>query len=53
MSFIGCVGVLMENSGLAPWLKSAFASVQKMLIGKKFPMNMLALRLTVAAERIL
>ena len=37
----------MENSGLAPWLKSAFASVQKMLIGKKFPMNMRALRLTV------
>ena len=37
MSFIGCVGVLMENSGLVPWLQSAFASVPKMMTGKKFP----------------
>ena len=43
MSFIGCVGVLMENSGLVPWLQSAFASVPKMMTIKKFPMNIRAL----------
>ena len=47
MSFRGCVGVLMENSGLVPWLQSAFASVQKVMTGKKVPMNMRALRFTV------
>ena len=47
MSFVGCVGVLMENSGLVPWLKSAFAGVPKMLTGKKFPMNIRALRFAV------
>ena len=45
--FIGCVGVLMENSGLVPWLQSAFASVLKMMSGKKFPMNIRALRFAV------
>ena len=47
MSFIGCVAVLMENSGLVPWLQSAFASVPKMMTGKMFPMNMRALRFAV------
>ena len=47
MSFIGCVGVLMENSGLVPWLKSAFAVVPKMMTIKKFPMNIRALRFAV------
>ena len=47
MSFIGCAGVLMENSGLVPWLQSAFASVPKMMTGKKFPMNIRALRFAV------
>ena len=47
MSFIGCVGVLMENSGLVPWLQSAFASVPKMMTGKKFPMNTRALSFAV------
>ena len=47
MSFVGCVGVLMANSGLTPWLKSAFAGAEKMLIGKKFPMNVRALRFVV------
>ena len=42
-----CVGVLMENSGLVPWLQSAFASVLKMMSGKKFPMNIRALRFAV------
>ena len=47
MSFVGCVGVLMENSSLLPWLLSAFASVPKMMTCKKFPMNMRALRFAV------
>ena len=40
MSFVGSIGVLMANSGLAPILKSAFGGVEKMLSGKKFPQNM-------------
>ena len=32
MSFIGCVGVLMDNSGLL--LQFAFASIPKMMTGK-------------------
>ena len=34
-----------ENSGLLSWLKSAFGEAEKMLTGKKFPMNIRALRL--------
>ena len=45
MSFVGCVGTLMANSGLLEILKSAFAGVEKMLTGKNFPMNVRALRL--------
>ena len=47
MSFIGCVGVRMENRGLVSWLQSAFASVPKMMTGKKFPMNICALSFAV------
>ena len=47
MSFIGCVGVRMDNSGLVSWLHSAFAIVPKMMTGKKFPMNICALRFAV------
>ena len=47
MSFIGCVGVLTENSGLKPWLQSAFAGVPKMMTIKRFPMNIRALRFAV------
>ena len=43
MSFVGCIGALMKNSGLLSWLKSAFGGAEKMLIGKKFPMNIRAL----------
>ena len=45
MSFIGACGSLMKGSGLHQYLSSAFSGVSKMLIGKKFPMNMRALRL--------
>ena len=37
----------MKNSGLDMLLKSAFAGVDQMLIGKKYPMNMRALRVVV------
>lgn len=44
-SFIGAVGTLMAGSGLAEILEVVFGGVEKMLNGKKFPMNMRALRL--------
>ena len=47
MSFVGCVGKLMDNSGLDSILKSTFGGVDKMLLGKKFPMNVRALRFVV------
>ena len=47
MSFIGCVGVLMANTGLDDILKSGFGGVQNMLSGKKFPQNFRALRLVM------
>ena len=43
MSFVGCIGVLMKNSGLLSWLKSAFGGAEKIITGKKFPINVRAL----------
>ena len=42
--FVGTVGKLMENIRLAQLMMSSFAGVEKMLTGKKFPMNICALR---------
>ena len=42
MSFIGCIGSLMANSGLEEILKPTFTEVEKMLISKKYPMNLRA-----------
>ena len=47
MSFIGAIGNLMKETGLADIMSSAFAGVNKLLIGKKFPMCMRALRMVV------
>ena len=47
MSFVGSIGKLMKNSGLERLMKASFAGVEKMLIGKKFPMNVRALRIVV------
>ena len=47
ISFVGCIGSLMANSGLEELLMSAFAGVSKMLAGKNFPMNVRALRMVV------
>ena len=44
MSFVGCIGKLMSNSGLERVMGTAFAGANKMLLGKKFPMNVRALR---------
>ena len=51
MSFIGCIGTLMENSGLEEVLSDVFGGVSKMLTGKKFPQNVRALRMV--AEEVL
>lgn len=51
MSFVGCVGTLMANSGLQEVMQAAFAGVPNMLHGKKFPQNVRALRMT--AEEVL
>ena len=45
MSFVGCIGVLMANTGLAEVLKAAFGRVARMLTGKNFPQNVRALRM--------
>ena len=47
MSFIGWIGSLMSNSGLEEILKKTFAGVEKMLTGKKYPMNLRALQIFV------
>ena len=47
MSFIGCIETLMANSGLKEILNKTFSSVKKILNGKKFPMNLRALRMVV------
>ena len=47
MSSSGCIGKLMANSGLEKVMSCAFAGVPKMFIGKKFPMNIRALRFVV------
>ena len=47
ISFMGCTGALMENSGLVPWLECASAGISKMLAGKNFPINVRALRFIV------
>ena len=45
MSFIDSVGTLMNETGMADVLTPFFGGVAKMLIGKKFPQNVRALRL--------
>ena len=51
MSFIGCIVTLTAMTGFAEVLKSAFGGVDKMLLGKKYPQNLRALRM--CAEEIL
>ena len=51
MSFVGCIGTLMTNTGLSDLLQSAFGGVDRMLQGKNFPQNTHALR--ICAEEVL
>ena len=39
MSFVDAIGTLMTETGLSEVLKSIFGGVEKILTGKKFPMN--------------
>ena len=43
MNIIGCIGTLALDSGLFNILSSAFAGVEKMMQGKKYPQNFRAL----------
>ena len=47
MSFVGCIGTFMANTGLSDLLKSAFGGVEKMLPGKNFLQVTIALRICV------
>ena len=47
MSFLGSVGKLIESSRLAKVMISSFSGVEKMLVWKKCPMNVSALRFVV------
>lgn len=47
MSFVGAVGTLMANTGLEAIMNVTFGGVAKMLIGKKYPQNVRALRMVV------
>lgn len=53
MSFIGCIGTLMENIGQEEVLSDVFGGVAKMLTGKKFPQNVRALRMMKFFEEYL
>ena len=47
MSYSGCVGTLMADTGIVQILGVAFGGVLKMVTGKKFPQNVRALRILV------
>ena len=51
MSFVGSIGTLMAESGLAEVISAVFGLVPKMLTGKKFPQNVRTMRMV--AEEIL
>jgi hypothetical protein len=48
MSFVGCVGVLMQGTGLETILNAAFNGVGNMLNGKAWPKALRGLRMVVA-----
>ena len=51
MTFVGCIGTLIANTGPSDLLKSSFGGVEKILSGKNFLQNTTALRICV--EKIL
>ncbi len=50
-NIIGCIGSLAADSGCVEVLQAAFGGVAKMLSGKKYPQNFLAL--VLLSEEIL
>ena len=51
VSFVGCIGTSVTNTGLSDLLKLAFGGVEKMLSCKNFLQNTRAL--CICAEKIL
>ena len=51
VTFVGAIGTLMAETGLAQIWESVFGGVEKILTGKKFPMNVRAMRMV--AEELL
>ena len=47
MSYCGCIGTLMADTGIGEILSVAFGGVLKMFSGKKFPQNVRAQRMLV------
>ncbi|KAG1664960.1 Dual specificity protein phosphatase 16 [Nymphon striatum] len=47
MSYCGCIGTLMADTGIVDVLSAAFGGVLKMLTGKKYPQNVRALGMLV------
>ena len=47
MSFVGCTGSLLENTGLSNILKASLGGLDKMLLGKNFPNKIRALHMVV------
>ena len=47
MSYCGCIGILMAETGIVEILSVAFGGVLKMLSGMKYPQNVRAFRMLV------
>ena len=47
LSFVGCIGNLMENTGLSNIVKAALGVADKMLLGKNFSNKIRALCMVV------
>ena len=47
MSFVGCIGILMNNSGLNEIFEKCFLWLRECLQAKIIPMNVTALRYVV------
>lgn len=48
MSFVGCIGILMQGSGLEELLQTTYGGVSNMLNGKAWPKAVRGLRMVVA-----
>lgn len=46
-SYIGCIGILMPETGIVDNMSNALGELLKMLLGKIFPQNVRALRMLI------